>query len=220
MSIRLCGCTNEEFESLLEVLYPEKLGSLPDLMKEQWTGALKLSRLWIMAEAAAVAIEKLSSLGLTPTEKIKLGKTHEVPKWLEEGYTTLVSDISIASKDEMAPLGWETIYNILRTSNQVAKRWKETDGGVSWDTAGKFSSQHSVYYNHHEVSNLQTACGACSRIPAKSGYGATDPDPAALSTATGDRFKLVAEEVAEVFKEDLEDAEFHNNAAVPEEGHA
>ncbi|KAF6750831.1 hypothetical protein DFP72DRAFT_851360 [Ephemerocybe angulata] len=164
-----------------------KLGSIPDLTKEQWTGVLKLSRLWIIVEATAVTIEKLSSLGLTSTEKIKLRKTHRVLK-RRDIQALYLSDISMGSKDKMVPLGWETIYNILWTSNQV--------------------------------SNLQTACGACGRIPAKSGYGITIPDPAALSIAIGDRFKLVAEEVAEVFKENLEDAEFHNNAAVPKEGHA
>ncbi|RXW18274.1 hypothetical protein EST38_g7583 [Candolleomyces aberdarensis] len=47
--IRLVGCTNSEFESLVEVMYPLDLGP-PELSKREWIAVLKLSKLWEMTE--------------------------------------------------------------------------------------------------------------------------------------------------------------------------
>ncbi|KAJ3519322.1 hypothetical protein NMY22_g13256 [Coprinellus aureogranulatus] len=71
--IKLAGCASEEFESLAEVLYPV-LGETPELTKAQWTGVLKLSRLWDMPLVAKIAIEKLSGFELSAVEKIKRGE--------------------------------------------------------------------------------------------------------------------------------------------------
>ncbi|KAF6747562.1 hypothetical protein DFP72DRAFT_1075230 [Ephemerocybe angulata] len=182
--IKLPGCTTSEFQSLIQVLYPRQLSGPPTLTKEAWTGVLKVARLWDMPAVAKVAIEKLSTMDLKPVEKIRLGKEYWVPTWLEEGYITLVDDPSMASKDEMETLGWDTIYKIFLASNQVTKRL-ETDRGRLWDRVGKLYcgycalAQQGGY--HREVSDPQTVCGTCSRIPAESGYGVIVSDPTALS---------------------------------------
>ncbi|TEB25779.1 hypothetical protein FA13DRAFT_1637015, partial [Coprinellus micaceus] len=126
--IRLVGCTNEEFESLIDVMYP-LLKRAPELSKEKWIGVLKLSRLWDMPEVAGIAIEKLSTFGLKPVEKITLGKKHGVPKWLKDGYTALVDDLSKASLSEMTGLGWETSFRILWARDEIARSQTTPNSG-------------------------------------------------------------------------------------------
>ncbi|KAJ2916101.1 hypothetical protein MD484_g4354, partial [Candolleomyces efflorescens] len=95
--INLPGCTNYEFESLLTVLFTPTL----DLSKEQWISILKLATMWDMAELRKLAIEKLSALKLTPTEKVQLGLKYKVASWLVVGCTALIQDERCNSLDAL-----------------------------------------------------------------------------------------------------------------------
>ncbi|KAF6747564.1 hypothetical protein DFP72DRAFT_919647 [Ephemerocybe angulata] len=220
--IKLMGCTTSEFQSLIEVMYPRQLSGPPALTKEEWIGVLKVARLWDMPAVAKVAIEKLSIMDLKPVEKIKLGKEHGVPKWLKEGYIALVDDLSIVSQKEMETLSWQTAFRVLWARDQIARK-QEGEGGSGglWTRMGTLycgycSAQHRSH--RRQISNPQTSCSYCNNVPATSGYGLIVLDNTALTTATpppGDKSKLVADKVAEVFEEDLKEAELRDTA-VPE----
>ncbi|KAF6756740.1 hypothetical protein DFP72DRAFT_893638 [Ephemerocybe angulata] len=219
--IKLTGCTTSEFQSLIEVMYPRQLSGPPALTKEEWTGVLKLARLWDMPAVAKVSIEKLSAMNLKAVEKIKLGKEHGVPKWLKEGYIALVGDLSIVSQKEMETLSWQTAFRVLWARDQIARK-QEADGGSGglWTRMGTLYCGCCVSCGdgNCEVSTPQTACSFCGNVPATSGYGLVILDSTALTTTTpppGDKSKLVADKVAEVFEEDLKEAELRDTA-VPE----
>lgn len=220
--IKLTGCTTSEFQSLIEVMYPRQLSGPPALTKEEWTGVLKVARLWDMPVVAKVAIEKLSAMDLKAVEKIRLGKEHGVPKWLKEGYIALVDDLSIVSQKEMETLSWQTAFRVLWARDQIARK-QEADGGSGglWNRMGILHCGYCSWQNRalRQVSTTQTACSYCNYVPATSGYGLTIRDlNAALTRATpppGDKSKLVADKVAEVFEEDLKEAELRDTA-VPE----
>ncbi|KAJ3536484.1 hypothetical protein NMY22_g6024 [Coprinellus aureogranulatus] len=218
--IKLSGCTSDEFESLIDVMYP-LLRRTPDLSKEGWISVLKLSRLWEMSEVAGIAIEKISNYPLKPVEKVKLGKEHGVPTWLKEGYTALVDDLSKASLSEMTGLGWETSFRILWARDEIARSQASTtpNSGGFWissqDILCGYCLRASGYNRRSIISSENQRCGSCSQycssaygiqIPAFSSLKSTTPQ----TTTADDKSKVVADKVAEVFEEELKDAERRN----------
>ncbi|KAJ2933536.1 hypothetical protein H1R20_g3548, partial [Candolleomyces eurysporus] len=117
--IILPGCTNDEFESLLTVLFTP--GAVPlTLSKDQWISVLKLATMWDMAQFRELAIEKLSSLNLTSIQKVQMGKTHRVASWIIEGYTAFLRDAQPIPLDDLgASLGWETAARILWAAKKL-----------------------------------------------------------------------------------------------------
>ncbi|KAF6756726.1 hypothetical protein DFP72DRAFT_893602 [Ephemerocybe angulata] len=217
--IKLSGCTNFEFESLIEVMYPLQLTGPPTLSKEQWIGVLKLSRLWDMQEVATVAIERLSAMDLKPVEKIHLGKAHGVPAWLKEGYTILVDDLSKASLKEMTVLGWETAFRILWARDEISRLREATpNAGGYWVSAESLNCGYCyrTWGSRWTVPNAQTRCPnpSCGHFYSSSGYGVAiiDASTALRSTAPllDDKPKIVADKVSEVFEEELKEAELRN----------
>ncbi|KAF6747565.1 hypothetical protein DFP72DRAFT_1174880 [Ephemerocybe angulata] len=215
--IKLSGCTNAEFESLIEVMYPLQLSGPPTLSKEQWVGVLKLSRLWDMPEVATVAIERLSAMDLKAVEKINLGKSHGVPAWLKEGYTILVDDLSKASLKEMTVLGWETAFRILWARDEISRLREATpNAGGYWVSSDSLLCGY-CYRNwsyQHKVPNAQTRCPNCNYVYTSSGHGVAiiDASTALRSTAPllDDKPKIVADKVSEVFEEELKEAEMRS----------
>ncbi|TEB26414.1 hypothetical protein FA13DRAFT_1737344 [Coprinellus micaceus] len=129
--IKLSGCTKEEFESLLELMYPSEGPGIPIFSKEQWTNILKLARLWDMPKPARIAISKLNELSLTPIEMVTLGKAYAVPEWLKEGYTTLIEDVHGSPLERLMTLGMEIACRILWAQNQVHIR-RESIGSTRY----------------------------------------------------------------------------------------
>ncbi|KAF5320067.1 hypothetical protein D9611_010341 [Ephemerocybe angulata] len=216
--IRLSGCTNDEFESLLEVLYPQEDLRHSTLTKERWTGVLKLSRLWEMREVAAIAIEKMSALELTNVEKINLGKAYGVPTWLEEGYAALVSGTSKPSFAEMQDLGSDTAFRIIWARDENYREATLAAATRSF-TANKsdifcnfcFRSGHGRRTPAVFTAYLPRDCTYCNQNPSTSGYGfyvtafqGLPSDPSFVPTT-------IAAQVSEVFKEELEEARRRND---------
>ncbi|KAJ3534856.1 hypothetical protein NMY22_g6738 [Coprinellus aureogranulatus] len=222
--IKLSGCTSDEFESLIDVMYP-LLRRTPELSKEGWISVLKLSRLWEMPEVAGIAIEKIGVFDLKPVEKVKLGKEHGVPTWLKEGYTALIDDLSKASLSEMTGLGWETSFRILWARDEIARSQASTtpNSGGFWissqDILCGYCLRGSGYNRRTVISSEGQHCGSCGQyststygiqIPAFSSLKSTTPQ-----TTADDKSKVVADKVAEVFEEELKDAERRNAPPTP-----
>ncbi|KAJ3503637.1 hypothetical protein NMY22_g18182 [Coprinellus aureogranulatus] len=239
--IKLVGCKNEEFESLIEVMYPLSLKGPPSLSKEKWVGVLKLSRLWDMPEVqhpflsatfhtywilglgviiqvASVAIDKLSQFELTPVEKIKLGKEHGVPTWLQEGYTVLVDDLSKASLTEMTVLGWETAFRILWARDEIARSQATPNSGGYWVEFSQLKCGY-CWRNRAQLWPIlanASNCNYCSQSYSQPGGTTVIHAPFTSLTATTPQIladakaKLVSDKVAEVFAEELKLAEARN----------
>ncbi|KAJ3519217.1 hypothetical protein NMY22_g13304 [Coprinellus aureogranulatus] len=117
--VALPSCTKSEFESLLEVLYPPpEFLSVREMSKEGFVSVLKLSTLWDMQQVRLFAIEKLSTKEIGVVEKIVLARRYNIPTWLIEGYTALITDwgspsSKVTIEDLGSALGWETAAKVL-----------------------------------------------------------------------------------------------------------
>ncbi|TEB37007.1 hypothetical protein FA13DRAFT_1727346, partial [Coprinellus micaceus] len=120
LPINLPGCTNFEFESLLEILLtPGHLSPL-ELSQEQWIAGLKLSTMWDMRKIRILCIEELSSSNLTHIEMVKLGRQYKVTTWIIEGCTALVADADSLNLEGLSTLGWETAARVAWISREFA----------------------------------------------------------------------------------------------------
>lgn len=183
--IVLPGCTNEEFESLLEVLLtPGHLAPL-ELDTNRWIAALKLSTMWDMPLIRALSIKSLSSLPepLRALQKVQLGLQFKIREWVIEGCTALIlpslappassADLdSVASPSSAATseplslsvlashLGWETAARIAWISRSAALSLLHSPT----------SQLHSTVFNSPQARRGKTAlippqiwrCGNCT----------------------------------------------------------
>ncbi|KAJ3534854.1 hypothetical protein NMY22_g6737 [Coprinellus aureogranulatus] len=216
--IRLTGCTSEEFESLIAIMYP-LLQRAPELSKEKWVGVLKLARLWDMQEVAGIAIAKLSGFDLSPVEKIKLGKAHGVATWLKEGYAALLGSLSDIALPELALLGWETACRILWVRDELARARTAVPAGASayWIESTDLTCTHCrIQYGRGAVCTPGNAtCQTCGFRFYSSNYGVQVRALESLKTTLPQAIVeanevVVAAKISEAFKEELEDAERRN----------
>ena len=165
-------------------------------------------------QVAGIAIEKLSTFDLKPVEKITLGKEHGVPGWLKDGYTALVDDLSKASLSEMTGLGWETSFRILWARDEIARSQTTPNSGGYWIGSQDILCGYcwGQYKRRSVVSADGSHCNFCSWSVSGSAYGVQIPSFTCLSSTTpritaDARAKVVEDKVAEVFQEELSDAE-------------
>ncbi|KAJ3536486.1 hypothetical protein NMY22_g6022 [Coprinellus aureogranulatus] len=216
--IRLTGCTSEEFESLIAIVYP-LLQRAPELSKEKWVGVLKLARLWDMQEVAGIAIAKLSSFDLSPVEKVKLGKAHGVATWLKEGYAALLGSLSDIALPELALLGWEAACRILWVRDELARARTAVPAGASayWIESTDLTCTYCrIQYGRDAVCAPGNAtCQTCGCRFYSSNYGVQVRALESLKTTLPQAIVeanevVVAAKISEAFKEELEDAERRN----------
>lgn len=157
-------------------------------------------------------------------EKVKLGKDHGVPTWLKEGYTALVDDLSKASLSEMTGLGWETSFRILWARDEIARSQTVPNSGGYWISSQDILCGYCLRapgYNRRTVITSESAqcCGSCGvnttgsygiQIPAFSSLSSTTP-----KTTVDAKAKIVSDKVAEVFEEELKEAERRNAPPTP-----
>jgi hypothetical protein len=70
-------------------MYDEK----PELSKAEWTSVLKLSTKWFFNDLRELAISQLSSIWISPIDRICLAKEYRVYDWLLRGYEQVVYDL-------------------------------------------------------------------------------------------------------------------------------
>jgi hypothetical protein len=79
-------------------------------------------------QGRSMAIEKLSTLDLSPIEKIQLARDQRVSKWLIEGTAALATSFgSLGLNDIASAVGWQTAAMILAARDTVKSR--ETTAG-------------------------------------------------------------------------------------------
>ncbi|KAH6908526.1 hypothetical protein BKA70DRAFT_1280077 [Coprinopsis sp. MPI-PUGE-AT-0042] len=121
--IVLEGYKSKDFDALLKVIVPKPLEpSPPELVKEEWVSVLKLSTIWQMDKIRTLTIDELSSMSLSPLEKIVMAREYVVPKWLSEGVTTLVRTLDTVKIEDIAQtIGWETTARIYAAHSASQK---------------------------------------------------------------------------------------------------
>ncbi|KAH6908553.1 hypothetical protein BKA70DRAFT_272378 [Coprinopsis sp. MPI-PUGE-AT-0042] len=152
--IVLEGYKSEDFECLLSVILPQPFQPFPLLLnKQEWISVLKLATIWQMDNARNVAIDKLSSLELSPIEKIQHGSEYHVSAWFKEGIAAIASDFYSYKMEEIGNiLGWRTTALILCTrdkakpkaSHEWTKDWVciECGAAVEGRSAGSQRQAH------------------------------------------------------------------------------
>jgi hypothetical protein len=166
-----------------------------------------------------MAVEKVTQFGMQPVEMVKLGKEYGVPMWLKVGYTTLVSDVSKVSLSEMRDLGWETAFRILWARDEIARSDKTQPTSEGFWIRKESLSCGGCWRNWGTVFPIDDEAASCSNCG--NSYGWADHGVhialpytslgATLPEARTDEFtKAAIEKIAEVFGEELNDAEKRN----------
>jgi len=102
--IKLEKVTQEEFRSLLKVLYPLSLPTmnLPSLSKKGWISVIYWTSAWKFLRVRARAINVLErSNFLTSLGKICLGRYLSIPSWVIDGLVGLVQATTITDKEAL-----------------------------------------------------------------------------------------------------------------------
>ncbi|KAH6885529.1 hypothetical protein BKA70DRAFT_1467247 [Coprinopsis sp. MPI-PUGE-AT-0042] len=105
----------EEFRSFLKALsqYVRSLRqSRAKLSKEQWLSVLKLSTKWFFKDLRRIAIVHLDALGLTPTDRICLGKEYHISGWVLSGYDSLVRNQDLIQDKEAERIGYKSTVTL------------------------------------------------------------------------------------------------------------
>ncbi|TEB36992.1 hypothetical protein FA13DRAFT_1727331 [Coprinellus micaceus] len=179
--IRLSGCTNAEFESILEEILPRvnpRDKALQSHGKERWEGVLKLATMWEMRIIRERAISALTNLKLPPMEMVSLGKRFRVPNWLVDGCVALIVGQGRPDLDTLAAsLGWEMAARIAWVARGDVKEgsvhipkksWScpSCDGRVDGTGAQNVSPDysHSGYGMYHQpTATSDWACKSCRK---------------------------------------------------------
>ncbi|KAH6908572.1 hypothetical protein BKA70DRAFT_1064232, partial [Coprinopsis sp. MPI-PUGE-AT-0042] len=107
--IVLEGYKSKDFECLLRILLHRPLEPFPPAMSNQeWASVLKLSTIWQMDKVRNFVIDQLSTLDLTPIEKIQHARQYHVSVWLMEGIAAIASDFGNYDIEELGIVyGWK-----------------------------------------------------------------------------------------------------------------
>ena len=143
----LHGITEDDFVSLLKVMYPLPLYKTIhfnnwfnltsshtstysqltrgdwQLTQEEWISVLKLSTMWEFVDIRKLAIIELSKddkMGLF--EKVECGRNFDVKEWLLDGYVGLLKRAETITDEEAKRLGWQTAVKLLRLRERVNRR--------------------------------------------------------------------------------------------------
>ncbi|KAF6742934.1 hypothetical protein DFP72DRAFT_829228 [Ephemerocybe angulata] len=173
--IELVGYKKCDFATLLRALYP----SYEDVIsggfafsEEEWISVLKLSTIWGIQKLRDQSIDKLS--GISPLQKVTLGRAYQVRKWLLDGISECVRGRSKTADALLTP-GLETAFKILWIRDQCA-----TLHGLSFNTKGlqvrlsllRCADCTERYYEK----DSGWFCGSCARA-----IGVDDVDAITLS---------------------------------------
>lgn len=125
--IVLEGIMKEEFQSLMKVLYPMPLtrsphssDGLPTTL-EEWTGILKLSKMWSFTNVQEFAIQQMEPmLSMKPLDKVALAQDYGITEWLIPGLLQLARREEPIGLEDVRKLGLDTALKLadVRESTQ------------------------------------------------------------------------------------------------------
>ncbi|GLB42213.1 hypothetical protein LshimejAT787_1102280 [Lyophyllum shimeji] len=124
-----------DFRRLLEVIYPLNIPPDPSMPKEGWIAVLRLAKMWEMSKIRALAIARLSAIGMGSVEKIVLAKEFHVPQWLRSGYQELVDQTEMLSLEDCDKIDYPSAIRIFRMREcklRDANNQSRHNGWRSW----------------------------------------------------------------------------------------
>jgi len=119
---KLESISKVDFQRLLKVIYPENPLRPVILSREEWISVLKLSTLWELDDPRERALDELSKVGLGAVDKVVLGKSYRVGKWLLEGYIELVQRDTTISDADVAAIGTYTAIQLFRIREESSRK--------------------------------------------------------------------------------------------------
>ncbi|KAG1726077.1 uncharacterized protein EDB91DRAFT_64371 [Suillus paluster] len=123
--IVLEGIQQEEFQSLMKVLYPLPFTRLssPDGLPatlEEWTGVLKLSKMWGFTRIQEFAIQQMEPILATrPLDKVALAQDYGVTRWLIPGLLQLARRAEPVGQDDVRKLGLDTALKLAEVRESI-----------------------------------------------------------------------------------------------------
>ncbi|KAG2141266.1 hypothetical protein DEU56DRAFT_885326 [Suillus clintonianus] len=136
--IVLAGVQKAEFQSLMKVLYPMTFTRLPSqdglpATLEEWTGILKLSRMWGFTRIQEFAIQKMEPILATrPLDKVAFAQDYGVTEWLVPGLLQLARRGKPVGLEDVQKLGLDTALKLAEVRESATQA---TVSGERWDSA-------------------------------------------------------------------------------------
>ncbi|RXW15173.1 hypothetical protein EST38_g10675 [Candolleomyces aberdarensis] len=119
--VTLEGATASQFRVFLKLLFPIHTTSATlSFTKDEWLVVLELSTLWHFHEFRKLAKEHLEPQLNDPIEQIVLGRAAYVPKWVLNGYETLVARPECISEKESEKIGHLTTVRLYILRHECA----------------------------------------------------------------------------------------------------
>ncbi|KAH6908567.1 hypothetical protein BKA70DRAFT_1481818, partial [Coprinopsis sp. MPI-PUGE-AT-0042] len=152
--IVLEGYKRDDFECLLEILLPRPFEPFPPAMsKQEWMNTLKLATILqmdkvripspfvfilyrnlsyayvlLVLQARTLAIDRLSTLDLSPIEKIQYARDYHVSAWFKEGILAIANNFESYEMDQLGTdVGWKTTALILSLRDKAKPKALEQD---------------------------------------------------------------------------------------------
>ncbi|KAJ2912935.1 hypothetical protein MD484_g7493, partial [Candolleomyces efflorescens] len=178
------GYQASHFHALLKVLYPTPdnmiSGSIA-LDKDGWIGVFNLATRWSMKKIRQLAIKGLLKSGLSPVEKVALGREHKVASWFREGLTELVSEHPIRPLVELkAQLGPDLACTVLWIQNRALAASKPREQGLV--ITGLSLGMLACWYCKTAMLSSDRNCHSCSQPIAVDDRGALYLGPGPRAT--------------------------------------
>ncbi|KAF8650090.1 hypothetical protein AX16_005416 [Volvariella volvacea WC 439] len=116
--IKLNNVTVKDFERLVKVMYPSKIGKYDATTVEEWTSILTLADRWKFASIRELAIKEIVRIG-TPVDKILLGEKFSNGELLRSGYYDITMRDQALEKEEGDKLGMEKVVKIAGVRQKI-----------------------------------------------------------------------------------------------------
>jgi len=125
--IQLLGTNVQDFERLLSVMYPAKLGVSPFSTTDEWKSILEMSTKYEFVEIREMAINTLSKTFMDPIDKISIAQQYDIRlDWVITSFIELCLREAPLTYEEGLKLGMKIVTKlasareILRTSRDFS----------------------------------------------------------------------------------------------------
>lgn len=85
---------------------------------DEWVSVLRLSTLWQLVDIRELAIERMSTFGIEPTDKIVLSQEFDVADWYEPACEELTTRSATLTMEEAKKIGLETAVRVFHAREQ------------------------------------------------------------------------------------------------------
>ncbi|KAJ2919949.1 hypothetical protein MD484_g471, partial [Candolleomyces efflorescens] len=140
-TITLEGATASQFRVFLKLLFPVCTTSTTvKFSKEDWLVILELSTLWDFHDFRKLAKDHLEHQLDDPIERIIVGRAAYIPRWVLEGYQTLVTRAKCISEQESERIGYLTTVRLYILRHDREQCLQKCDN-LRWPIISRFREE-------------------------------------------------------------------------------